>query len=650
VLPDDRAQGWLGADSDVSLVISGGKTGKRALWVFADTYIATYNKAQNQREWEKMEMPHSTVALVECAPSAAAAAGERQCAGKPEYHWRKGVDGSAQTFWQLPPSPDDAGLEPLLWPVAGLASRDGKMVVLLAQEILGGLNVVGTTAIVVDVTADEAEKWPYVTTAVPSRNSTLNWFSAITWANPTDRTDTQVYLFGHDTTMSGRQTILARGDFAQLVQHDWSGLSFWQHDGWSSTYSTAKMKPLNVPSWETTCRWSDELQLFYTFNNGGGNKISLWTAAAVTDEWTSTAVYSLPGPFSGEARNGSWLCYAAKSHPELAKQSAAAATDVELVFSWICNTWGNATITQAQEFQPGGMSLQASTAYPEGIRGYWFRFIRVAATKATVITAPSQNSVKTDDITVSAPLADYTSSRLRLPSSRVSSTAIDTRLRAVREAHMVAGGSPARGMAAVWPLLLSLLLASAPLSARAEACGGKPGGLCRVDGPKTKVDTAAWMVNMTVDRQSTQQKLNWTTVSKAHDNPALFWSRSAYIAPQVHTFDRFLFNRSTNKWTVQHFLQDLNSRYGSIDALLLWPTYPNLGADDRNQFDLFRALPGGLTALTEVTSELLSSNVSTLWAYLFWDTGTKREAKKDEQVVAELTRQTGARGINGDCE
>ena len=197
-------------------------------------------------------------------------------------------------------------------------------------------------------------------------------------------------------------------------------------------------------------------------------------------------------------------------------------------------------------------------------------------------------------------------------------------------------------------LLLLLLLASTPLSSRAEACGGKPGGLCRVDGPKTAADTAAWLKTMAADRQLTQQKLNWANVPKAHDNPALSWSRSAYIAPQVHAFDRFLFNRSANKWTVQHFLQDLNDRYGGIDALLLWPTYPNLGADPRNQFDLFRALPGGLPALAAVTSELLLSNVSTLWAYLFWDTGTRREGKKDEQTIVELLKQTDARGINGD--
>ncbi len=39
-------------------------------------------------------------------------------------------------------------------------------------------------------------------------------------------------------------------------------------------------------------------------------------------------------------------------------------------------------------------------------------------------------------------------------------------------------------------------------------------------------------------------------------------------------------------WTVDTFLLDLESRYGNVDGVLLWCTYPNLGIDERNQFEV----------------------------------------------------------------
>ena len=432
VLPEDGTQGWLGADSDVSIVIGGGKTGRRALWIFADTYITTYQQRANQRLWKGMEMPHSTVGIVECRGSStnSSQSVERECPHKPVFHWKKTAAGNAETFWVLPPDQTDAAVPvPLLWPVAGLASRDGKTAILLAQRILGGMNVQGTTAIVVDVTADDPTTWAYSTTPVPSRNSTFNCFSTITWVKPEDVTDTGVYLFCHDSTLPKTEhasTVLARGDFAQLAQHDWSALSYWTTSGWTSEYDPAALQPLNLPSWETTCRWSSQLQLFYTFDVnpsvGAGKEISMWTAKEVTYEWTSTVVYKLPAPFSPGAPDESWLCYAAKEHPELAAQSSQDEDSVELVFSYICNAFGNATVEQSQLFQAGGMSLESTAEAPSGIRGYWFRFFRVAASK--------QLMLKTDD-----ELIEYTVSALKLPdgiSERVVA-AMDGRLAAVRE-------------------------------------------------------------------------------------------------------------------------------------------------------------------------------------------------------------------------
>ena len=80
------------------------------------------------------------------------------------------------------------------------------------------------------------------------------------------------------------------------------------------------------------------------------------------------------------------------------------------------------------------------------------------------------------------------------------------------------------------------------------------------------------------------------------------------------------------------------------------PTYPNLGVDDRSQFDIFRALPGGLDALRSVTAELKARGVRVLWPYLTWDTYTNREPNgaADEDTIVAMLKATGGAGFNGD--
>ena len=37
-------------------------------------------------------------------------------------------------------------------------------------------------------------------------------------------------------------------------------------------------------------------------------------------------------------------------------------------------------------------------------------------------------------------------------------------------------------------------------------------------------------------------------------------------------------------------------RYGGVDTVLMWPSYPLLGIDDRSSYDLVAAMPGGTCA------------------------------------------------------
>ena len=95
---------------------------------------------------------------------------------------------------------------------------------------------------------------------------------------------------------------------------------------------------------------------------------------------------------------------------------------------------------------------------------------------------------------------------------------------------------------------------------------------------------------------------------------AIKWTQTSYIQPQSHTFDRFFYDDNLGQYTVSKWLKDLD-RYGGIDSVLLWPTYTNIGIDERNQLDYVRALPGGLNATRKMVLELEAAGVHVLWPY-----------------------------------
>ena len=52
--------------------------------------------------------------------------------------------------------------------------------------------------------------------------------------------------------------------------------------------------------------------------------------------------------------------------------------------------------------------------------------------------------------------------------------------------------------------------------------------------------------------------------SLPYDEPKLNWTRRNFVSPQVMLHDRFLFDRATNSFTVDRFLEDVTLRYGGV--------------------------------------------------------------------------------------
>ena len=112
-----------------------------------------------------------------------------------------------------------------------------------------------------------------------------------------------------------------------------------------------------------------------------------------------------------------------------------------------------------------------------------------------------------------------------------------------------------------------------------------------IQGPRSQQipDLEAWLRNITAKR--TQE------LAEVHYDGSMYnqirWPQTSLVQPQSMLQDRYLYDPQSRTWTVDRFLDDLEKRYGGIDSVLLWSSYPNLGIDDRNQYDMVRLLPDG---------------------------------------------------------
>ena len=130
--------------------------------------------------------------------------------------------------------------------------------------------------------------------------------------------------------------------------------------------------------------------------------------------------------------------------------------------------------------------------------------------------------------------------------------------------------------------------------------------------------------------------------------PELQWAQRNFVHAQMMIEDRYFFDPATGEYTVDRYLDDLEARFGGLDSVLLWYIYPNIGVDDRNQFDLIHDLPGGVEGIRKVVADFHRRGVKVFLPTMPWDNGTREQGEPDWKAIARLVKDTGADGINGD--
>jgi gamma-glutamyl hercynylcysteine S-oxide synthase len=162
----------------------------------------------------------------------------------------------------------------------------------------------------------------------------------------------------------------------------------------------------------------------------------------------------------------------------------------------------------------------------------------------------------------------------------------------------------------------------------------------------TAEDYEAWLQDVTHWRMEARIRAGYS--GQEYERAELKWTQSSFIQPQMMVEDRYFYDADAGHYTVDRYLDDLDKRYGGIDSVLIWPVYPNIGIDNRNQYDMVRAMPGGIAGVKQMVADFHRRGVKVFFPFMAWDQGTRDPGLADWDMTAKLMAEVGADGINGD--
>jgi gamma-glutamyl hercynylcysteine S-oxide synthase len=128
-----------------------------------------------------------------------------------------------------------------------------------------------------------------------------------------------------------------------------------------------------------------------------------------------------------------------------------------------------------------------------------------------------------------------------------------------------------------------------------------------------------------------------------YERKDLSWIKESYLIILQMAWDREFYDRITGKYTYGEVIRKGMDLFGKIDVFGLWPTWPRLGLDQRNQWDLYRDLPGGTNQLRSFVRMSRLSDTRFFIAYNPWDSSTRQV--DHYKGMAQLISETEADGV-----
>ena len=159
-------------------------------------------------------------------------------------------------------------------------------------------------------------------------------------------------------------------------------------------------------------------------------------------------------------------------------------------------------------------------------------------------------------------------------------------------------------------------------------------------------DPSAWPAfreQLKAWREETKRRLEYRDT--LYRQPEFAWAASSFSCCFLMMCDEAFYDARSGAYRVEAFLDHGQTEFGGYDSLVLWHAYPRIGVDDRNQFDFYRDMPGGLKGLRDISRCCHRRGVRVFIDYNPWDTGTRRESRSDLEALSKLAAAIEADGI-----
>ncbi len=161
--------------------------------------------------------------------------------------------------------------------------------------------------------------------------------------------------------------------------------------------------------------------------------------------------------------------------------------------------------------------------------------------------------------------------------------------------------------------------------------------------PEKPGDWPAFREALSKWREATRRSLRYDDA--LYRRPDFAWVPSTFSCHFLMMLDEEFYNPQTNEYTLTGFLDKAQKEFGGFDSIVLWHAYPRIGVDDRNQFDFYRDMPGGLNRLHLLVQDFHQRGLKVFIDYNPWDRGTRREPVSDLDALAELVKALDVDGI-----